>query len=114
MRRIDLTAALQTRGTDRFRPELQAALTALDAESLCLHQATTMGGCVDADSIAVTILSIADETGDPVVRVGVFFNEIVGGCNCHDDPVASPAYCELIVSLDAVTGQAEIRKLTEV
>ena len=40
-------------------------------------------------------------------KVGVFFNEIIGGCSCGDDPLSENAYCELQVSIDKVTAEAE-------
>lgn len=114
MQSVVLKKAVAAYRTDRFIAELQAGLAALGADQLCLHQATVMGGHVDADQISVTVLSVVDEDAGPVARVGVFFNEVLGGCSCHDDPVATPAYCELDVGLDAGTGEVMINHVPEV
>ena len=41
-----------------------------------------------------------------MVRLGVFFAEVVGGCNCHDDPVATHSYALLGLRIARSDGAA--------
>ncbi len=90
-----------------FAARLKTAITQLPPGSLPLQQATTQGGLVDDSQIAVTVLGSQRGDNEIVARVGVFFEEVVGGCNCHDDPVSVNGYCTLQVRIDANTGEAK-------
>ncbi len=55
-----------------------------------------MGGFIDRESVSLSILSshiVAKE--DIYIKCSVFYAERVGGCNCHDDPYAENACCEM-------------------
>ena len=77
----------------------------LDAGSLPLQQFTTQGGIVDDADISVTVLGLDDQGDEIRAKVGVFFTEVVGGCNCHDDPVLANAYGELRLSINRQTAE---------
>lgn len=67
---------------------------------------TTQGGHIDEQMFSVMVLSTR-ETPDAIeARVGVFFREILAGCNCSEDPVGSEAYGELIVKICKQTARA--------
>ena len=101
----DCLAAADTKG---LAARLAAGLQALPPGTLPLHIGCTQGGLVDDHDITATVLSVERGTDRAVARVGVFFTELVGGCNCHDDPLAVNAYCELRVTLDRAAGVARI------
>ena len=96
-----------------FAARLKTAITQLPPGSLPLQQATTQGGLVDDSQITVTVLGSEREGDEIVARVGVFFEEVVGGCNCHDDPVSVNGYCMLQVRIDANTGEARFTYVAE-
>jgi hypothetical protein len=74
-----------------------------------LPVATTQGGHVDEQEFSVMVL-VTQETADAIeARVGVFFSEILGGCNCSEDPVESNSYCELIVAINKKNALTELR-----
>ncbi len=89
-----------------FAARLKTAITQLPPGSLPLQQATTQGGLVDDSQIAVTVLGSEREGDEIIARVGVFFEEVVGGCNCHDDPTSVNSYCTLQVRINANNGEA--------
>lgn len=108
MTRCRLDAGLGgDRGQD-FADKLVRALRALPAGSLPLTAACTQGGWVDDSDLAISVLTISGDDGAVSARVGVFFTEVVGGCNCNDDPVGCSAYGVVRVTLDRTTGIAEI------
>ena len=97
---IDLPLTLQAWPAGNVKHVLKNELESLTAGSLPLHEYTTQGGMVDDNNIAVSVFSV-EELGDGLqAKVGVFFTEIVGGCNCHDDPVGENAYAELVLRIN--------------
>ena len=106
-----LGTSLAACGAGRFEAALKAELVSLPPGSLPLQQATSQGGIVDENSITVSVLSSELSAGRIESRVCVFFDEIVGGCNCHDDPVASHSQCILLVGIDRRTGEADFTLL---
>lgn len=96
-----------------FAEELKAELSALPAGTIPLQSATRQGGIVDDSAIAVSVLSSDGDERRIESRVLVFFDEIVGGCNCHDDPVSAHSQCTLLVGIDRRTGEADFTVLDE-
>lgn len=85
----------------------------LEASVLPLDKGTTQGGLVDDSNISATIINFTEEEGYIQAKVGVFFNEIIGGCSCGDDPLSENAYCEIQVSIDKATAEAEFSVTSE-
>jgi hypothetical protein len=108
-----LANALRDWGTDGFAATLKRELLALGPGALPLHLGTTQGGIVDDSALDATVLAFEDEGERIGVRIGCFFTEVVGGCSCGDDPMPAHAYCELRVSIDKATGEAEIGPITD-
>ena len=100
---VELVEAMHAWPSARFAATLKQQLQALQPGALPLGQATTQGGYVDDSDISVTVLRTTDNGQSVAADVGVFFTEVVGGCNCHDDPLAVNAYCELRVTIDKLT-----------
>lgn len=97
---------LQAWPDDVCRTAIKRDLENLGGDVLPLHRATTQGGMVDDSRLSVTVLSAEAVDGQIQVRAGVFFSEVVGGCNCHDDPVEANGYCLLAIRIDPHTGTA--------
>ena len=96
-----------------FARQLKHELEHLQAGTLPLEQATTQGGQVDDSNIAVNVIEVR-EHGDWIrARVGIFFNEVVGGCSCGDDPLSVNAYCQIQVSIDRASAEAEFAVIAE-
>ncbi|WP_241086984.1 glucosamine--fructose-6-phosphate aminotransferase [Candidatus Vondammii sp. HM_W22] len=93
-------------GSDSFSRVLKSEIENLETSVLPLHKGTTQGGLVDDSNISATIINFAEEEGYIRAKVGIFFNEIIGGCSCGDDPLSENAYCEIQVSIDKVTAEA--------
>ena len=103
---IKLTASLSDWGRESFAQTLKAEVEGLSKGTLPLEKATTQGGYVDESNISATVFDFADKGNHVQAKVGVFFNEIVGGCSCGDDPIVVNAYCEILVSIDKKTAEA--------
>lgn len=92
---------------------LQQALMELPPGSLPLHHGCLQGGWVDDSDLSLSMLGNSFEGDRAVVRVGVFFSEVVGGCNCHDDPVNNNAYAVVEVRLDGRQNIVSYRALDD-
>ena len=103
---IKLTDSLKNWGSENFKKVLKQEIEALGNDVLPLNQATCQGGLADDSNISALINSVTENETQLVIKVGVFFNEIVAGCNCGDDPASENTYCELLVSIDKSTAEA--------
>ena len=102
---IKLTDSLKNWGSENFKKVLKQEIEALGNDVLPLNQATCQGGLADDSNISALINSVTENETQLVIKVGVFFNEIVAGCNCGDDPASENTYCELLVSIDKSTAE---------
>lgn len=101
-----LTKSLQSWGSESFKKVLKQELEALADNILPLDQAILQGGKADGSNISALINSATETNTHIQVNVGVFFNEIIAGCNCGDDPMAENTYCDLLVTIDKETAQS--------
>lgn len=94
-----------------FAAALKRELEALPPGSLPLQQGlAATSHALDAD-IQVMVIATGGTDGAITARVGVFYAGIVAGCSCADDPTPvepQGEYCELELSIDRVTGKAEV------
>lgn len=104
-----LPESLQAWDTPAFVKTLKYELRALPAGTLPLDPCTRQGGMVDDSDISATVLGMSSNPHQLRIRLGVFFQERVGGCSCHDDPVAENAYGELLLLIDRCTAMAEFQ-----
>lgn len=111
MQDLELAHCLTDDGIDA--PTLIKALEQLPHGTLPLHEACTQGGMVDDSGLSVSVLRCVASDSHVIVRLGVFFAEVVGGCNCHDDPVATQSYALLGLRIARSDGAAEIQLLSE-
>lgn len=87
--------------------DLVAALTPIIAGHPLLAAAAEHGGHIDPASVRLSLLGW-DAAGRRL-RLGVFGEEIVGGCSCGDEPFAARFYVELTLCIDAAAGTAELQ-----
>jgi len=106
MESIRLRDCRELKDAESFKQRLAAALKALPGGSLPLHTGCEQGGLVDDSNISASVLSVEQDKDRFLARVGIFFTEIVGGCNCNDDPLEVNAYCVLEVTINRCDGLA--------
>lgn len=91
-----------------FEQVLQQSLAENAVEWLDIQRSTTQGGYVGSDDISVTLLTLSGSAGRRAAKIGVFFTETVGGCNCADDPFTVNGYCQRRVLLDPTTRSVSV------
>jgi hypothetical protein len=96
-----------------FAQQLKRELEHLQPGTLPLEQATTQGGQVDDRNVSATVVEVREDGALIRARVGIFFDEIVGGCSCGDDPLSVNAYCQIQVSIDSASAAAEFALIPE-
>jgi len=77
--------------------------------TLPLQQALAIGSHVVERSPQVMVLSIDSSDCHLEIKAGIFFNTVIAGCNCADDPTPveeNNEYCELLFRIDRQTGMA--------
>ena len=97
---VNLPKSLHDWQTDSFGRTLKDEIEALKPGILPLYKGTSQGGIIDDSNITVTVMNFAEEEDTILATVGVFFDEVVGGCSCGDAPTADNAYCEMLVRID--------------
>jgi hypothetical protein len=90
--------------SDAFAAALKAEVQALGPVALPLHRLASTGHALDTQ-VSVTLIGSWESEGTIVVRLGVFFEEILPGCSCGDEPEPQPAYGEMVLSIDKSTAQ---------
>jgi hypothetical protein len=103
MSRLPLSRAAW--GSDGFAEILKAELGALAPDTVPLHWIASSGYPLDTQLSVILINAL--ETEEAIeVRLGIFFEEILPGCSCGDEPEPQPAYGELILQIDKATALA--------
>lgn len=85
---------------------LKQELTTLKTNTLPLHLATTQGGIINTENLDLIILSTAETNKHIEIKTGIFFTEIVGGCNCDDAPSETEVYCILLITINKKTAHS--------
>ena len=100
---IRLEKALAAWGTPDFESVLKREIAQLGAAHLPLQQGLKVGNYVADIPVAVMINRVVEL--DRVIRVnaGVFYQGVLSGCSCADDPTPvgqSNEYCEVQLDID--------------
>jgi hypothetical protein len=112
---IRFDKALRVWGTPDFEAVLKQELIH-SADHLPLQQGLTHGNYVTGDPITVAINSVA-ETDDAIcIKAGIFYQGVIGGCSCADDPTPvseSSEYCAVKLDIDKTTAATVVTLLSE-
>lgn len=94
-----------------FREELKR-----NAASLPLQKGLSVTSVALDSAIEVMFIGAHEENGRIFVKVGIFYEGVVAGCSCADDPTpveAQAEYCEMLVEIGE-RGEASVEILEEV
>lgn len=106
-----LTQALSAWRTLEFRNVLKEELEQLDPEQLPLQQGLSVGNYVSGDKFNAMILDASEDENFIHARAGIFYNSIIGGCACADDPTPISElneYCEVRLAIDKNTAETTV------
>lgn len=110
----DFSLAVSHWGQADFEAVLLGLLSTTDTNTLPLQQALRHSSMSTDQGISFMVLSRTADKHAIHVKLGLFFQGVIAGCNCADDP--SPVegqteYCELLLSITKANGQAAVRLL---
>jgi hypothetical protein len=113
---IKLDKSLRAFGGSDFKEIFKQEMSQLDALLLPLQQGLTIGNYVSNTPITLAIHSVSKLENCIRVKAGVFYQGIIGGCSCTDDPTPISdinEYCEVQVDIDFDTAIAQVSLLAE-
>lgn len=113
---IRFDKALSAWGTPDFKAVLKQEIAQLDADDLPLQQGLSTGNYVSDEPITVLINSICEMENVIRVKAGIFYQGVIGGCSCTDDPTPSSdinEYCEVQLDIDRTSAIAAIALVTD-
>jgi hypothetical protein len=113
---IRLDKALNAWGAPDFEAILKQEIAQLGAGRLPLQQGLSTGNYVAAEPISVTINSVAELENVIRVKAGIFYQGVIGGCSCADDPTPTSEineYCEVQLDIDKATAATAIALASE-
>jgi hypothetical protein len=100
---IKLDKSLHAWGTPKFQAVLKQEIEQLGADNLPLQQGLSTGNYVSDTPFTVLVHSVAEMDNMIRVKVGIFYQGIIGGCSCTDDPTPASdinEYCEVHLDID--------------
>jgi hypothetical protein len=113
MLRLDKT--LRAWGTAGFDTVLKLEL-AQHADQLPLQQALAVSSSVADAPISVLIYQMQEQEESISIKAGIFYQGMVGGCSCADDPTPdseNTEFCILLLEIDRATAIATVSLLAE-
>jgi hypothetical protein len=102
---MQLDKALRAWGTPDFEAILKQEI-AQSTALLPLQQGLSTGNYVADTPVTITIIGIAEMEIIIRVRAGIFYQGVIGGCSCADDPTPISdinEYCEVQLDIDKAT-----------
>lgn len=108
---IQLPKTLAAWPGDDFERTFRDELANLPYGALPLHQAMSLGSQVAERPPRVILLSSKRDAAALTIRAGIFFNSVLGGCSCADDPTPmdeNNEYCEMTLVIDPQDGDTRV------
>ncbi|MBK9161169.1 MAG: hypothetical protein IPM27_06350 [Nitrosomonadales bacterium] len=108
---IRLENALNAWGTADFATVLQREVAQLGVAQLPLQRGLSVGSHVLDTPVTVMVNNISERDGSLRIRVGIFFQSVIAGCSCADDPTPASElneYCEVQLDIDKATAETVI------
>jgi len=97
---IDLSNTRAAWGNENFSDVLKNEMRTVAPDLLPLYIKSVQGGMMDFNDISVSILSIEESNTAFYLVVGIFFTELIGGCNCDDDPTPVNSWGKLDITIN--------------
>jgi len=111
-----LGRSLDAWNTPEFRNVFKQEVGQLGVTSLPLQQGLSRSSHVSGDSYEVVVLNVVEEPQHILVKAGIFYQGIIAGCSCADDPTPideQTEYCEVLIDIDKNTAEAVIKLLED-
>ena len=107
---MELKASLAAWGSPDFAGIFRSEIKS-NADSLPLQQGLASTSYALGEKIEAMLISATEEGNLLRVKAGIFFEGIIAGCNCADDPTpveGQSEYCEMRFDIDRHTGETTV------
>jgi len=111
-----LENSLRAWETADFTAILKQEIAQLGADQLLLQQGLSTGNYVSDAPITVSIHRVTEMENVIRVNAGIFYQGIIGGCSCTDDPTPISEineYCEVQLDIDKASGVTAVTLASE-
>jgi hypothetical protein len=108
---FDLPLSLKAWNTDSFDTVFKHEILSLDAGLLPLQEGLQNSSYALSDKLAVMVLNTDQDDISITIKAGLFYNGIIAGCNCADDPTPmdeTNEYCEVFIHINRQTSHGTI------
>ncbi len=108
---MQLDKSLQAWGTADFVAILKQEISQLGVDKLPLQQGLSTGNYVSDAPITVSIFSVTGMENIIRVKAGIFYQGVIGGCSCTDDPTPISdinEYCEVQLDIDKSNANTKV------
>lgn len=113
---VKLEKSLAAWHTPDFEAVFKDEVRRLGAAKLPLQQGLSQSSHVSGGDYDVVVLGAQEEGQFVRVRAGIFYQGVIAGCSCADDPTPVDTlteYCVLEFAIDKRTAEAEITLLEQ-
>lgn len=111
---IKLIKATAAWGSPYFEEVLKNEIQGLEHTVLPLQQGLAQSSMVSDSAFSVVILQVTDAQQVIQVKTGIFYNGIIAGSCCADDPTPvceQTEYCEVQLEINKSTAQTSVTLL---
>ena len=108
---IRLDKSLRAWGKAEFEAILKREVEELGADHLPLQQGLTVSSHVSDSPFTMMIHRVAETEYLIRIKAGIFYQGIIAGCSCADDPTPvneNNEYCEVQLDIDKTTAATEV------
>lgn len=103
---LSLPLSLDAWGDASFDTIFKREVTSLDANHLPLQQGLQHSSYALTDNIELIVLNKTQDDTDIIIKAGLFYNGIIAGCSCSDDPSPTDLcneYCDVLFRINRQT-----------
>ncbi len=108
--------SLRAWGGADFEAVLKREIETLGRDDLPLQQGLSGSNYV-ADSPVTAMIQRVDELENAIrIKAGIFYQGIIGGCSCADDPTPAGEnneYCEVRIDIDKATAATVVALIAD-
>ena len=100
---MKLSKSLQAWNTPDFEAVFKTELLSHDRSLLPLQQGLAHSSYALTDGLKVIVLNNSENENTLLIKAGIFYNGMIAGCNCADDPTPDelyPEYCEVMFAIN--------------
>lgn len=113
---LQLPQSLAAWNTPQFESVLKNELEQVDGKLLPLQQGLARSSYALTDNFSISIITVSDEPDCIRVKAGIFYQGIIPGCSCADDPTPideMTEYCVVQLDIDRRTAETAITLLDD-